>query len=40
MFASQCFFKAQNTTNRLMPVYDVDYLLVDQVDLDGGGIGS
>ena len=33
MFASQCFFKAQNPTNRLMPVYDVDYALVDRVDL-------
>ena len=33
MFASQCFFKAQNPTNRLMPVYDVDYSLVDRVDL-------
>ena len=33
MFASQCYFKAQNPTNRLMPVYDVDYALVDVADL-------
>jgi hypothetical protein len=33
IFASQCFFKAQNPTNRLMPMYDVDYALVDRVDL-------
>ncbi len=33
MFASQCYFKAQNVTNRLMPVYDVDYALADVADL-------
>jgi hypothetical protein len=33
MFASQCYFKTQNVTNRLMPVYDVDPVLVDRVDL-------
>ncbi len=33
MFASQCYFKSQNPTNRLMPVYDVDSALADTADL-------